>query len=168
MREVKRVLEQDGLLLPSAPDKQTNTNERHFGRGRVYWQWTVSGGFVFQDRRQTTGASLERARFPLTDPGLGAGPPTTRSVIAVCADIEAPGHEERAYLLLDHHRRVFDECKERAEGLVLARADGTVDARGRGAGLRGHHEGETDLGPRVSPPPRQCGPWQYPRHKNKG
>jgi len=117
------------MLLPSAPDKQTNTNERHFGRGRVYWQWTVSGGFVFQDYRQTTGASLERARFPLTYRGLGAGPPTTRSVIVVCADIEAPGtRSERTCFWT-----AIGACSmsaRSAEGLVLARADGTVVQEG--------------------------------------
>jgi SAM-dependent methyltransferase len=141
LRELKRVLKQDGVLVISALDKQTNANEhrstngrrevyipefrelleRHFGHVRIYRQGAVAGGFVFPVSKEVTGAPVESARFSLTDPDLGASPPTTRSVIAVCGDAEALVQEEQPYLLLDRDRRVFDECEERAEDVELLR-----------------------------------------------
>ena len=144
--EARRVLKQDGLLVISALDKQTNANERrsndgrremyvpefrellgrHFGRVRVYRQGAVAGGFVFPASGEVTSAPVESARFSLNDPGPGAEPPTTRSVIAVCGgDAEALGgqEEEQPYLLLDRDRRVFDECEERAEDVELLRGE---------------------------------------------
>ena len=144
--EARRVLKQDGLLVISALDKQTNDNERrsndgrremyvpefrellgrHFGRVRVYRQGAVAGGFVFPASGEVTSAPVESARFSLNDPGPGAEPPTTRSVIAVCGgDAEALGgqEEEQPYLLLDRDRRVFDECEERAEDVELLRGE---------------------------------------------
>jgi hypothetical protein len=65
---------------------------------------------------------VESARFSLTEPDLGAVPPTTLSVVAVCGDAEAlEGHEEQPYLLLDRDRSVFDENEERAEDVELMR-----------------------------------------------
>jgi SAM-dependent methyltransferase len=144
--EAKRVLKQDGVLLISARDKQTDANgrhrggadgrpdmhvsefrdllERHFGHVHLYRQGAVAGGFVFPASEEVTGAPVESARFSLTDPHLSAEPPRTRSVIAVCSDAaEALGQEERPYLLLDRDRRVFDECAERAEDIELMRGE---------------------------------------------
>jgi len=143
VREAKRVLKQNGVFIISAKDKQTNTNyrnrrgvngrremyvtefrellERHFGHVRIYRQGAVAGGFVFPASEKITGTPVESTRFSLTDPDLGTEPPTTRSVIAVCSDTEAPGQEEQPYLLLDRDRRVFDECEERAEDVELMR-----------------------------------------------
>ena len=144
VKEVKRVLKKDGVLVVSAPDKQASTNdhdrgdidrrrgmyvlefrellERHFEHVRVYRQGAVAGGFVFPAFEEATGVPVESARFSLTDPELGAVPPTTRSVIAVCGDAEALGEqEEQPYLLLDRDRRVFDENAERAEDVELMR-----------------------------------------------
>lgn len=145
VREAKRVLKQDGVLVVSALDKQTNTNERnrggtdgrremyvpefrellerHFGHVHLYRQGAVAGGFVFPASGEVTGTPVESARFSLINPGLDAGPPTTRSVVAVCSDAEAPGQEEQPYLLLDRSRRVFDECEERAEDVELMRGE---------------------------------------------
>src|SRR5215217_1367573 len=141
VREAKRVLKQDGILLVSALDKQTNTNERnrggiggrremyvhefrellerHFGQVHIYRQGAVAGGFIFPASEEVSSAPLESARFSLTNPDLGVEPPTTLSVIAVCSDAEALGQEEQPYLLLDRDRRVFDECEERAEDVEL-------------------------------------------------
>ncbi len=141
VKELKRVLKQDGVLVISIPDRQTYTNdrggvdgrremyvpefqellERHFGHVRVYRQGAVVGGFVFPASEKVTGAPVESARFSLTDPDIGTELPTTRSVIAVCGDVEAPGQEEQPYLLLDRDRRVFDECEEHAEDVELLR-----------------------------------------------
>ncbi len=141
VREVKRILRQDGVLVISALDKQTNDHERsgidgrrqmyvpefrellerHFGHVRIYRQGAVAGGFVFPASEEVIGAPVESARFSLANPTLGAEPPTTRSVIAVCGDAEAPGQEEQPYLLLDRDRRIFDECEERAEDVELLR-----------------------------------------------
>jgi hypothetical protein len=59
----------------------------------------------------------------LTNPDLGAEPPRTRCIIAVCTDAEEPQQEEEAYLLLDRDRRVFDECEERAEDVELMQSE---------------------------------------------
>ena len=145
VREVRRVLKQDGVLVISARDKQTDANERnrrgidgrrqmyvpefrellerHFEHVRIYRQGAVAGGFVFPTSEEVTSAPVESARFSLTDPTLGAEPPTTRSVIAVCGDAKALGQEEQPYLLLDRDRRVFDECEERAEDVELMRSE---------------------------------------------
>jgi len=145
VREAKRVLKQDGILLVSALDKQTNTNERnrggiggrremyvpefrellerHFGQVHIYRQGAVAGGFIFPASEEVSSAPLESARFSLTNPDLGVEPPTTLSVIAVCSDAEALGQEEQPYLLLDRDRRVFDECEERAEDVELMRGE---------------------------------------------
>ena len=145
VREAKRVLKEEGVLIVSALDRQTNTNERnrletnalyvpefreilegHFGHVRMYRQGAVAGGFVFPASEEVRGAALvEVARFPLTEaPFTVVEPPVTRSVIAVCSDAaEALGEEERPYLLLDGERRVFEECEERAEDVELLRAE---------------------------------------------
>jgi SAM-dependent methyltransferase len=146
VREVKRGLKKDGVLVISALDKQTNANERnrrgvdgrqemyvlefrdllehHFGHVHIYRQGAVSGGFVFPASEAVTGAPVETARFSLTNPDFGVEPPTTRSVIAVCSDAaEALGQGEQPYLLLDRDRRVFEECEERAEDVELMRGE---------------------------------------------
>jgi SAM-dependent methyltransferase len=146
VREIKRVLKQDGVLVISALDRQTSANERnrrgidgrrgmyvlefrellerHFGHVHIYRQGAVAGGFVFPVSKEVTGVPLESARFSLTDPTLGAQPPNTRSVVAVCGDAEALGQEEQQpYLLLDRDRRVFDECEDRAEDVELMRGE---------------------------------------------
>ena len=145
VKEVKRVLKEEGVFVVSALDKQTNTNERnpgsidgqremyisefrrmldrHFEHVRMYRQGAVAGGFVFPaTAQQPASAPMEVAQFSLTDPRLGVGSPATRSVIAVCGDVAgALEQEERPYLLLDRDRRVFDESEERAEDVELLR-----------------------------------------------
>ena len=143
VRELKRVLKRDGILVISTPDKQAYANdresvdgrremyipefremlERNFGQVRVYRQGAVAGGFVFPASEEVTGAPLESARFSLASPDLGMDLPTTRSVIAVCGDAETPVQEEQPYLLLDRDRRVFDECEEHAEDVELMRGE---------------------------------------------
>jgi SAM-dependent methyltransferase len=145
MREIKRVLKQDGVLIISTLDKQTDANERnrrgiagrrqmyvaefrellvhHFEHVYVYRQGAVAGGFVFPASQEITDTPVESARFSLTDPTFGAGSPTTRSVIAVCCDAEGLGQEEQPYLLLDRDRRVFDESEEHAEDVELMRGE---------------------------------------------
>jgi SAM-dependent methyltransferase len=147
VREAKRVLKQDGVLLVSAKDKLTNTIERshreadgrremyvpqlqemlgrHFGHVQIYRQGVVAGGLVFPvSAEEVAGVPVEVGRFSLTDHNFSVGPPTTRSVIAVCSDAaQALGDEEQPYLLLDRDRRVFDECEERAEDVELLRAE---------------------------------------------
>jgi SAM-dependent methyltransferase len=146
VREAKRVLKQDGVLVVSALDKQTQVNggdhggldgrrrgmyvpefreflERHFGRVHIYRQGAVAGGFVFPISDKIATAPVKSARFSLTSPDLGAEPPTTHSIVAVCTDAEGLGQEEQAYLLLDRDRRVFDECEERAEDVELMQSE---------------------------------------------
>ncbi|MDQ4062548.1 MAG: class I SAM-dependent methyltransferase [Actinomycetota bacterium] len=144
--EIKRVLKQDGVLVISALDKQTDANERnrrgvdgrqgmyvpefrellerHFEHVHIFRQGAVAGGFVFPVSKEVTGAPLESSRFSPTEPTLGAEPPKTRSVIAVCGDAGVIGREEQQpYLLLDRDRRVFEECEDRAEDVELMRGE---------------------------------------------
>jgi SAM-dependent methyltransferase len=143
VREAKRVLKKDGVLVISAIDKQSYTTdrdrtgidgrremyvpefrellERHFGHVHIYRQGAVAGGFVFPASEKVTGTLIQSARLSSTSADLGVEPPTTRFVIAVCSDIEAPGQEEQPYLLLDRDRRIFDECEDRTEDVELMR-----------------------------------------------
>ncbi len=105
---------------------------RHFGGVRIYRQGAVAGGLIFPDTEEATSSeeavAVEVGRFPLAEPGLarfGEAPyPRTRSVIAVCR-VEALGQEEeeqeeeRAYLLLDRDRGVFEESEDLTEDVEL-------------------------------------------------
>ena len=146
VREAKRVLKKDGVLVISALDKQTQLNgddhgeidgqrsemyvpefrellERHFGRVHIYRQGAVAGGFVFPVSDKIATAPVKSARFSLSNPDLGAEPPRTHSIMAVCTDTEELEQEEQPYLLLDRDRRVFDECEERAEDVELMQSE---------------------------------------------
>lgn len=145
VKEAKRILKEDGVFVVSAPDKQTNTNdrnqggtdgrremyvpefrellERHFEHVQMYRQGVVAGGFVFPASEEAIAAPVETARFSLTDPHFGARPPVTRIVIAVCSNAEAAEQEKQPYLLLDRERRVFDEYEERVEDIELLRGE---------------------------------------------
>jgi SAM-dependent methyltransferase len=136
VEEAKRLLKEGGVLLISVEDKRATLAdgrrggmyvpefrgllERHFGHVRLYRQGAVAGGFVFPVSGELTAAvPVESVRLSSGDPHLGGGPPTTRSVMAVCTeDAEVLG-EERAYLLVDRDGYVFDECEERAEDVEL-------------------------------------------------
>ena len=144
MMEARRVLKQDGLLVISVPDRLAIVEdgyradshrrrgmyvpefrgllEHYFGGVLVYRQGAVAGGFVFPETKKMTGASVQSASLSASTPHIGAEPPTTRSVIAVCSGTQ---DSERAepYLLLDHDRRVFDECEDRAEDVDLLREE---------------------------------------------
>ena len=143
VREAKRVLKQDGVLVVSTLDKQTNANnfnprsiesqremyvlefrellEHYFGHVHVYRQGAVAGGFVFPAFEEVTGTPVESARFSLNNPDLGTEPPTIRSIVAVCSDTEVPEQEKHPYLLLDRDRCLFNECEEHAEDVGLMR-----------------------------------------------
>ena len=146
VREAKRVLKKDGVLVISALDKQTQLNggdhggidgrrsemyvpefrellERHFGRVHIYRHGAVAGGFVFPVSDEIATAPVSSARFSLGNPDLGAELPTTRSIVAVCTDAEGLEQEEQPYLLLDRDRGVFDECEERAEDVELMQSE---------------------------------------------
>jgi SAM-dependent methyltransferase len=142
VREARRVLKQDGVLIISVPDKLVLVEdgdragshrrrrmyvpefrellEHHFDRVLVYRQGAVVGGFVFPETAKIDAASVESVSLSLTTPRVDAEPPTTRSVIAVCGNTEVLEQEE-PFLVLDRDRRVFDECEDRAEDVELLR-----------------------------------------------
>jgi SAM-dependent methyltransferase len=136
VEEAKRLLKEGGVLLVSVTDKRValadgrggmyvpefrRLLEHHFGHVRLYRQGAVAGGLVFPASGEPSAAavSAESVRLFSGGPRLGGGPPTTRSVMAVCAEAAEALGEERAYLLLDHDRGVFAEYEERAEDVEL-------------------------------------------------
>lgn len=144
VREARRVLKDDGLLMTSVPDRlfvrempdgenmrgmraveAREMLERHFGGVRVYQQGAVAGGLVFPDSAdavEVEGVRIESARLSFAAPAFDPGPPRTRSIVAVCGEPAALG-KGHPYLLLDRDRRVFDECEDRAEEAKLVREE---------------------------------------------
>jgi len=142
VREARRVLKGDGVLVVSVPDRlfvrempdgenlrgmhaveARGLLERHFGGVRLYRQGSVAGGFVFPDSggtEEVKDVRVESARLSFAAPSFGPGPPKTRSLVAVCGEPGALG-EGHPYLFLDRDRRVFDECEDRAEEAELVR-----------------------------------------------
>jgi len=143
VKEARRVLKEEGVLIISCPDRRRDGHDRggidglrgvyvpelgellkrHFGHVHLYRQGAVAGGMVFPDSEEVTGAPVQTARSSAPDPHLGAEPPATRYVIAVCSAAEGLGDDEQTYLLLDRDRRVFDESEERAEDVELLRGE---------------------------------------------
>ena len=136
VEEAKRLLKEGGVLLVSVTDKRValadgrggmyvpefrRLLEHHFGHVRLYRQGAMAGGLVFpaSGEPSATAVSAESVRLFSGGPRLGGGPPTTRSVMAVCAEAAEALGEERAYLLLDHDRGVFAEYEERVEDVEL-------------------------------------------------
>jgi hypothetical protein len=99
--------------------------ERYFGHVRLYRQGAVAGGLVFPVSGELTGAAVpaESVRLSSGGPRLGGGLPTTRSVMAVCAEAAEVLGEERAYLLVDRDGGVFDECEGYAEDVELMQGE---------------------------------------------
>jgi len=142
VRETRRVLKQDGVLVIAVPDRRVLVEEgdrvdhrrgmyvsqfrelleQHFERVLVYRQGAVAGGFIFPDAREIDATSVESAPLSLAVPRVGAEPPTTRSVVAVCGATEVL-EREKPHLVLDRDRRVFDECEDRAEDVELLREE---------------------------------------------
>ena len=149
VREAKRVLKRDGVLIVSTLDRRALLDTspegagrrrgmyvpefrallgQHFGSVRVFRQGAVAGCLVFPEAGGATGASVESVPTSAAAPLVGPEPPATRSVLAVCSLTEAPADEdlagqERPYLLLDRDRRVFDEREDFAEDVELLRAE---------------------------------------------
>lgn len=144
VKEARRVLKQDGVLVISIPDKRSFVDggapggeghrrgmylvefqellEAHFGRVLVYRQGAVAGGLVFPVSGELNGVSVESVPLSSTNPRVGAEPPEVRSLMAVCGDTET-FDQVGPYLMLDRDRRVFDECEDRAEDVELLRGE---------------------------------------------
>ena len=140
VREARRVLKKDGVLVISVPDKRFYIDghdpggdgrhrgmydaefeellEPHFGGVLIHRQGAVAGGLVFPVSGELDETSVESAALSSTNPRLVGAPPAVGSLLAVCGDAE---NLERGgpYLMLDRDRRVFDECEERAEDVEL-------------------------------------------------
>ena len=146
VREAKRVLKGDGLLLISTPDRQTYSNDRdyrdpnhksemyvpefrellgrHFEKVRLYRQGAVAGGLVFESDEELSAVPVESAPFHSVNPSPGFEPPVTHYVMAVCGGPEAPEHESRQpYLLLDRGRSIFDEHDAHRADVELLREE---------------------------------------------
>lgn len=144
IREARRVLKPDGMLLVSVSDKRAFVDgrypegagyrrgmydvelrellEHHFGRVLMYRQGAVAGGLVSPVSEELGAASVESASAATANPRFVAEPPAMGSLLAVCSDAEVLEREE-PYLLLDRDRRVFDEHQENAEDVELLRAE---------------------------------------------
>ena len=141
VEEAKRLLKEGGVLLVSVADKRAaladgrggmyvpefrGLLERYFGHVRLYRQGVVAGGLVFPASGElAAGAAVptESVRLSSGGPRLGGGSPTTRSVMAVCTETAEALGEERAYLLVDRDRGVFDECEGYAEDVELMQGE---------------------------------------------
>jgi hypothetical protein len=139
VEEAKRLLKEGGVLLVSVADKRATVAdgrggmyvpefrgllERYFGHVQLYRQGAVAGGLVFPASGELSGAvPAESVRLSSGGLRLGEGSPTTRSVMAVCAEAAEALGEERAYLLVDRDRRVFDECEGYAEDVELMQGE---------------------------------------------
>ena len=139
VREARRVLKRDGLLVVSVPDKtghiKSNSRYRpgmyasefqellegHFEHVRTYRQGAVAGGAIFPDSGEVRDAFVESGSLSPFDARPGEEPPALRSIVAVCAGVETFEHDERAYLLLDRDRRVFEAREDLAEDVDLLR-----------------------------------------------
>jgi SAM-dependent methyltransferase len=144
VREARRVLKQDGILMISSLDKLAFADgydpqgtgyrrgmyavefqellEAHFGRVFLYRQGAVAGGCVLPISGEVAGPAVESTTLSLSSPHVSEEPPATRSVMAVCAN-GVGLEQEKPYLLLDRDRRVFDECEDRAEDVELLRGE---------------------------------------------
>jgi SAM-dependent methyltransferase len=141
VEESKRLLKEGGVLLVSVADQRATIAdgrggmyvpefrrllERYFGHVRLYRQGAVAGGLVFPVSGELSAAAAvpaESVRLSSGGPRLGEGSPTTRSVMAVCAEAAEALGEEGAYLLVDRDRRVFDECEGYAEDVELMQGE---------------------------------------------
>lgn len=149
VREAKRVLKRDGVLIVSTPDRRALLDtspegdgrrrgmyvpefreflSRHFGRVRVFRQGAVAGGFVFPEAMGPAGASVESVPASASTPLVGPELPTTGWALAMCFRTEGPedgsfAEQEQPYLLLDRDRRVFDEREDRTNDVELLRGE---------------------------------------------
>ena len=138
LKEARRVLKEDGVLVLSVPNKASGAPcgrsgmyapelrellGRYFPDVRLYGHGAVSGGAVFPLEGQETGATLEGAHFALGDPAPGAVSSETRSLFAVCGDVGGPESREAAYLLLDRDYRVFEEREDLREDVEMLRRE---------------------------------------------
>lgn len=147
VKEAKRVLKPDGVLIISTLDRRVLLDtspegegrrrgmyvpefraflEQHFRHVRLFRQGAVAGGLVFPEDGAGTGASVEGVPTSAATPFVAPEPPVTRRVLAVCSQTEVPGggdpaEQERPYLLLDHDRRVLEDCEDRARNVDLLR-----------------------------------------------
>ena len=147
--EMKRVLEQEGTLILSTPDKQVNSIERspaslytgelyipellemlerHFDNVHLYRQGSVSGSLIFREdvaaNNQINDPVIESTDFSSTVSVPTPGFPETRFVLAVCSNSEMPPPpDEQPYLLLDDERLVFEEHGDLREDVQLLREE---------------------------------------------
>lgn len=141
VKEAKRVLKPQGVLIISTLDKQAHSNERnlkphssemyvqefrelldrHFGNVSLRRQGAVAGGLVSGVSEGLTQTPLESAQLSSTTPSPGSGMPPTSLVLAVCSDADLPEEQSGPYLLLDRDRRVFEEDEDHREDIELLR-----------------------------------------------
>jgi SAM-dependent methyltransferase len=144
MKEAKRILKRDGVLLISTPDKQAHSNERnhrnpahkkemyvpefrellgrYFEQVRMYRQGAVAGGLIFESPEGLSSTPVESFPFYSANLSFGVEPPATHFVIAVCGGPEAPEQENpQPYLFLDRDGRIFDERDDYREDVELLR-----------------------------------------------
>lgn len=138
VREAKRVLKPDGVLVVSARDKGADTVgsgsrtglyaaefqdllEHNFRNVRVCRQGTVAGALTLEDGTEPEALPVRSAHFSQTSPAPGEALPVLRHVIAACSDAEIPQKQGQPRLLLDLDHRAFEENEDLSEGVELLR-----------------------------------------------
>lgn len=140
LKEAKRILKPDGLLIISTPDKQARSHERnqrshpsemyvqefrgllngHFGNVSLRRQGAVAGGFVSGVSEELGEAPLHSVQLSSSTPSPGSELPPTSLIMAVCSDGEL-SEDKAPYLLFDQDRRVFEEDEDHREDVELLR-----------------------------------------------
>ena len=143
--EMKRVLNKEGTLILSTPDKQTYSNDRNFRdphnerelyvpefkelleknfeRVELYRQSSVGGSLILDLDVNLSGVTVRANHFSMEGSPVDLDPPPASYILALCSDRELSETKGCARLLLDKDRLVFEENEELRDGVELLREE---------------------------------------------